>query len=70
MQVRLSQSGPAPVGAVRRKALHVGVAILACAGVVPAQAETISSALTRAYGNNPDLNQQRAATRAVAFASA
>lgn len=65
MQVRLSQSGPAPVRAVRRKALLVGVAILACAGVAPAQAETISSALTRAYGNNPDLNQQRAATRAV-----
>ncbi|MDT2019680.1 TolC family outer membrane protein [Methylocella sp. CPCC 101449] len=65
MQVRLSQSGPASVRAVRRKALLVGVAILACAGVAPAQAETISSALTRAYGNNPDLNQQRAATRAV-----
>jgi outer membrane protein len=35
---------------------------LTCAGV---RAETISSALARAYGGNPDLNQQRAATRAA-----
>ena len=31
---------------------------------MPARAETISSALARAYGGNPDLNQQRAGSRA------
>ncbi len=30
----------------------------------PATAETMSSALVRAYGGNPDLNQQRAGVRA------
>jgi len=33
--------------------------------VVHAHAETMSGALARAYGYNPDLNQQRAATRAA-----
>ncbi len=45
----------------RRMVLAVGVAGLAG---TPADAETISSALSRAYMGNPDLNQQRAATRA------
>lgn len=45
--------------------LLVAAAIWACAGMAPARAETISNALTRAYANNPDLNQQRAATRAI-----
>ena len=31
----------------------------------PARAETMSGALAKAYGYNPDLNQQRAATRAA-----
>lgn len=39
-----------------------GVSALAACGA--AQAETMSSALSRAYMGNPDLNQQRAATRA------
>lgn len=33
--------------------------------VSPVKAETMSSALTRAYGGNPDLNQQRAGVRAT-----
>jgi outer membrane protein len=37
---------------------------VALAGL-PARAETISSALARAYMGNPDLNQQRAGTRAA-----
>ena len=39
---------------------------VASAGLcLPASAETISNALARAYGYNPDLNQQRASVRAV-----
>lgn len=34
-------------------------------GATPVAAETMSSALTRAYGGNPDLNQQRAGVRAT-----
>ncbi len=34
-------------------------------GSGPVSAETMSSALSRAYANNPDLNQQRAAVRAT-----
>jgi len=41
-----------------------GLALLAAAHVGAASAETISSALARAYANNPDINQQRAAVRA------
>ena len=33
--------------------------------VSPGQAETMSSALARAYAGNPDLNQQRAGVRAT-----
>ena len=44
------------------------VAVFVVSGVAdcsaPVHAETISSALSRAYGGNPDLNQQRAAGRA------
>ncbi|MBB4198121.1 outer membrane protein [Rhodoblastus sphagnicola] len=45
--------------------LLAGVAVVAlmCAAG-PAAAETMSSALARAYRNNPDINQQRAAVRA------
>ena len=35
------------------------------AGISAARAETMSDALARAYGNNPDLNQQRAGVRAT-----
>ena len=34
-------------------------------GATPGQAETMSSALARAYAGNPDLNQQRAGVRAT-----
>ena len=43
-------------------------ALAACAGLVapaPANAETISGALSKAYMNNPQLNAARAGTRAV-----
>ena len=42
-------------------ALTIGVAL----GALPAQSETISAALARAYGGNPDLNAQRATVRAA-----
>jgi outer membrane protein len=38
-------------------------ALAALTGSAPARAETMSSALSRAYENNPDINQQRAAVR-------
>jgi len=44
--------------------LLAGVALVALTHVGPAAAETMSSALARAYRNNPDINQQRAALRA------
>jgi outer membrane protein len=44
--------------------LLAGVALLALAHTGPATAETMSGALARAYRNNPDINQQRAAVRA------
>jgi outer membrane protein len=44
--------------------LLAGVALLALTNAGPASAETMSSALARAYRNNPDINQQRAAVRA------
>ncbi|MDH7797190.1 outer membrane protein [Beijerinckia sp. GAS462] len=49
----------APIG------LLLGSVISALACIAPANAETISSALARAYVNSPDINQQRAATRAT-----
>ncbi len=50
---RVSGLGPALAGL-----------LLAALAAGPVQAETISSALSRAYTGNPDLNQQRAGTRA------
>ncbi|MDB5595198.1 MAG: bepC [Hyphomicrobiales bacterium] len=49
-----------------RRAVSV-IAMAACALFLatPVSAESISGALARAYGFNPDLNQQRAAARAV-----
>ena len=45
--------------------LTIGVtALAALCGPAPALAESMSSALARAYDNNPDINQQRAAVRA------
>src|SRR5215831_20979255 len=50
-----------------RKGLMVGVAgcALLAAGGVSARGDTLESALMQAYRNNPSLNSQRAATRAV-----
>jgi outer membrane protein len=45
--------------------LAAALAVAASLGVAPAQAETISGALAKAYVFSPDLNAQRAATRAV-----
>jgi outer membrane protein len=43
----------------------IGMAVLAAlCGPAPALAESMSSALARAYDGNPDINQQRAAVRA------
>ena len=39
-------------------------ALAALCGPAPASAESMSSALARAYDDNPDINQQRAAVRA------
>ena len=39
-------------------------ALAALCGPAPALAESMSSALARAYDSNPDINQQRAAVRA------
>ena len=50
----------------RRVCLAFSVAtLLAGSGAAPLSAETISGALARAYMGSPDLNQQRAATRAI-----
>ena len=46
-----------------RLALGFGMALLAC--LSSAQAETLQSALARAYLNNPSLNSQRASVRAT-----
>ncbi|MDB5648532.1 MAG: bepC [Hyphomicrobiales bacterium] len=58
----LSRSGRIPL----RRAVSV-FAMVACAVFLasPASAESISGALARAYGFNPDLNQQRASARAT-----
>jgi outer membrane protein len=50
---------------ILRRSSHVGLILAALVlGHGPATAETISDALSRAYLNNPDINQQRAAVRA------
>jgi len=43
----------------------VAVLLLACAGPVPALADTIEAALVRAYQGNPQLNAQRALVRST-----
>src|SRR5665811_222557 len=46
----------------------LAVGVIACAALplaAPAQGETLESALIKAYQNNPTLNSQRAATRAI-----
>ncbi len=64
-------SSPATASASLRAGLFCRVASLAAltacgiALATPLSAETISGALARAYGFNPDLNQQRAAGRAT-----
>src|SRR6516225_9853227 len=44
--------------------LAVGCAVIA-SGVAPARADTLEWAIVQAYQNNPSLNAQRAALRAV-----
>ena len=39
--------------------------VFVLAGATGVSAETLESALSRAYGNNPDLNAQRASVRAT-----
>ena len=46
-------------------AVALGVTLGAGAAAVPAHGDTIESALVQAYQNNPSLNSQRAAVRAV-----
>jgi outer membrane protein len=55
-----------PPAALVRTAMRGATTVLALLLVHqgPAQAETLLSALARAYGGNPDLNQSRAAVRA------
>ena len=56
-----------PAAALALLTLQVGAFVALTSGfsVEAVRAETISSALSRAYMGNPDLNQQRAATRAT-----
>ena len=56
------RSGPCSAGL---RAGVLGLAIGIALVPVSTRAETISSALARAYMTNPDLNQQRASTRAT-----
>ena len=58
------KSGSGPLTGVSFSRLLAGVAFLALSHAGPVAAETMSSALARAYRNNPDINQQRAAVRA------
>ena len=61
-KVKEPASGGGARGTV--KALFLGsVALAAIVGGQPALAETIGGALVKAYLNNPDVNQQRAAVR-------
>jgi len=53
------------LGGVSTRLLLALSMVAASGGLVPVSAETISGALSRAYVNSPDLNQQRAATRAI-----
>lgn len=48
-----------------KKSLFASAAMLALSMASPAFAETLNEALASAYANNPTLNAQRAATRAV-----
>ena len=49
----------------RNAVLWFGVAVALVASPAAVDAETMSGALTLAYQNNPDLNQQRAGVRAA-----
>ncbi|UFZ05791.1 TolC family outer membrane protein [Bradyrhizobium ontarionense] len=46
-------------------AAAAAVLVMACAGPMPALADTIEAALVRAYQNNPQLNAQRALVRST-----
>ena len=61
-------NGRAPGTASRSGHARIGVSIVAMACLwlsTDARAETIGGALAKAYLNNPNLNQQRAAVRAA-----
>jgi outer membrane protein len=45
--------------------LTIGMIVCAAFAALPARAETVESALIKAYQNNPSLNSQRAAVRAI-----
>jgi outer membrane protein len=59
------QSAAARRPAAGRLAAALAVLLAALTPAAPGAAETMSSALIRAYGGNPDLNQQRAGVRAA-----
>jgi outer membrane protein len=54
-------SGPV----VNRFALMLALAVAACLGAAPAEAQTLPQALAAAYWNNPEINAARAQTRSV-----
>ena len=65
---RVAPSGPhdkIQAFARRLPGLILGLIVAGAGYDMRAEAETMSSALARAYGGNPDLNQQRAGVRAV-----
>ena len=59
-----ASSGPSLRG-LRRLSLILATSSMIGLAAMPLRAESISSALSRAYMGNPDLNQQRASTRAT-----
>ncbi len=53
------------IGVAKRRLAAFAAVLAACLALAaPARAETMSGALSRAYVGNPDLNQERAGTRA------
>lgn len=54
-----------PVSGGASARLVLALSMVVAGGMAPVSAESISGALSRAYVNSPDLNQQRAATRAA-----
>ena len=65
MRRAASALAPAQTRPVRAVLAGLLIAMALPRGVSPGHAETMSSALARAYAGNPDLNQQRAGVRAT-----